>query len=86
MENHSAKLAQNQQLDGSSAKTAWRSMDSAPRDGHGFLGIVAPYRAVRLGCICADGEHFRADDGCLYMVSEMIAWAPIPDWTGEVAE
>lgn len=63
---------------------AWRSMASAPRDGHGFLGIVAPYRAVRLGCICADGEHFRADDGCLYMVSEMIAWAPIPEWTGEV--
>lgn len=65
---------------------AWRSMASAPRDGGRFLGIVAPFLVVCIGYICADGEHFRAQDGRLYLVEEMIAWAPIPEWTGEVAE
>lgn len=66
--------------------SGWRSMASAPRDGSNFCGVVAPYRVVRIGCICADGEHFRGDDGGLYRVVEMLAWAPIPEWTGEVAE
>lgn len=51
-----------------------------------ILAIVGKYGVFRIGYVCADGEHFRAIDDCLYRLEEMEAWAPIPDWTGEVAE
>lgn len=66
--------------------SGWRSMASAPRDGKRFLGIVGPLCQVRLGSVSASGEYFRADGGCLYVIGELLAWAPIPEWTGEVSE
>jgi hypothetical protein len=90
VKNHSAKLAQYPQLDGSSAKkppaSGWRSMASAPKDGSSFLGVAGKYSVVRIGYVCADGEHFRTENDSLFRLDEMHAWAPIPEWTGEVAE
>ena len=89
MKNHSANLAQNPQLDGSSTKKAWRSMASAPKNRSSFLGIVTNYGTipiVEIGYVCEDGRHFQASNNCQYALDEMLAWAPIPHWTGEVAE
>ena len=41
---------------------------------------------IRIISPCADGLHWRAENGFLYGIEELRAWAPIPEWTGEVAE
>lgn len=66
----------------------WRSMASAPRDGSSHLAVLGAsrYYMVRIGYWCADGAHWRSDDGLVYGLHDMLAWAPIPEWTGEVSE
>ena len=66
--------------------SGWRSMASAPKDGSSFLGVAGKYSVVRIGYVCADGEHFRTENDSLFRLDEMHAWALIPEWTGEVTE
>lgn len=69
--------------------TAWRSMASAPRDGRRcvlLIGRIADTPIMRVGYLTGSGCHWRTDNGMLWSFSEIRAWAPIPEWTGEVAE
>lgn len=92
MENLSAKLAQNPQLDGSSTKnppaSGWRSMASAPKDIGRHLAVVRMGTGYDLLCgeLCASGDWWRSDFGQMFDPEDLLAWAPIPEWTGEVAE
>ena len=68
--------------------SGWRSMASAPTDGSSHLAALGTdrYCMIRIGYRCADGTHWRSDDGLIYGLHELLAWAPIPEWTGEVSE
>lgn len=63
--------------------SGWRSMASAPRDGKWFI-----VRHERDGMSFAGwSETRKAFVGTtLLALSDMIAWAPMPEWTGEVSE
>ena len=65
--------------------SGWRSMASAPRDG----------KWISAKCECDAFVAIRWEERRLLWVSrmgtvffdfELAAWAPIPEWTGEVAE
>ena len=62
---------------------AWRSMASAPRDGREIL-----VRVNRRNWIASFREsYWWIDDDFGRCDEDLIAaWAPIPEWTGEVAE
>lgn len=87
MEKSSAKLARNPQLDGFSAKTAWRSMASAPNPGVEHLAAlwIDKEVVIKVGSVYTT-KHWRSESGDGYSLSDVLAWAPIPEWTGEVAE
>lgn len=68
---------------------AWRSMPSAPRDGRRcvlLIGRIADTPIMQVGYLTGSGCHWSTDNGMLWSFSEIRAWAPIPEWTGEVAE
>lgn len=68
---------------------AWRSMASAPRDGRRcvlLIGRIADTPIMRVGYLTGSGCHWSTDNGMLWSFYEVRAWAPIPEWTGEVAE
>ena len=63
--------------------SGWRSMASAPRDGREVL--------VRVDCCnwiaSFQKDHWFIDEDFGHCDEvDMEAWAPIPEWTGEVAE
>lgn len=62
---------------------AWRSMASAPRDGREIL-----VRVNRRNWIASFRESYWWIDDDFGRCDEdpIAAWAPIPEWTGEVAE
>lgn len=61
----------------------WRSMASAPRDGSQII-----VRVDRLNWFCQfqDGHWWIDEDFGHCNENEIAAWAPIPEWTGEVPE
>ena len=64
---------------------AWRSMASAPRDGSEITVLFAfkKFGVVQWSRVLGE---WRCARGRVYFDHEIEAWAPIPEWTGEVAE
>lgn len=62
---------------------AWRSMESAPRDGRQIIVRVDRFNWF---CWFQDGHWWIEDDFGHFEEKEISAWSPIPEWTVGVAE
>lgn len=86
MKKSSANLAQLVATSSENTAPRWRSMASAPTDGRRLLGVISFHEVIRIIIPCEDGRLWRSDAGFIYEPSYIKAWAPIPEWTGEVSE
>lgn len=64
---------------------AWRAMASAPRDG---TWILAKFESDAFVALRWEERRviWVSRMGIVFFDFELAAWAPIPEWTGEVAE